>query len=38
LRTLPYPAAQATLEAMFGEPVARWFGPPYGIGALRPVH
>ncbi len=37
LSTLPYPAAQATLEEMFGEPVARLFGPPYGIQALRPV-
>ncbi|MGH3801759.1 MAG: hypothetical protein ACRDTD_16830 [Pseudonocardiaceae bacterium] len=36
LSTLPYPA-QATLEKMFGEPVARLFGPPYGIEALRPV-
>ncbi|MGH3707536.1 MAG: hypothetical protein ACRDRQ_05410 [Pseudonocardiaceae bacterium] len=34
--TLPYPAAQGTLETMFGEPVARLFGPPYGIEALRP--
>ncbi len=37
LSGLPYPAAQATLEEMFGEPVARLFGPPYGIEALRPV-
>ena len=36
LSTLPYPAAQGTLEKMFGEPVARLFGPPYGIQALRP--
>jgi hypothetical protein len=36
LSTLPYPAAQGTLEKMFGEPVARLFGPPYGIEALRP--
>jgi hypothetical protein len=35
LSTLPYPAAQATLEEMFGEPVARLFGPPYGIETLR---
>ncbi|MGH3865300.1 MAG: hypothetical protein ACRDQ4_04015 [Pseudonocardiaceae bacterium] len=35
--TLPYPAAQGTLEEMFGEPVARLFGPPYGIEALHPV-
>ncbi|MGH3772226.1 MAG: hypothetical protein ACRDRW_12650 [Pseudonocardiaceae bacterium] len=34
--TLPYPAAQGTLEEMFGEPVARLFGPPYGIETLRP--
>ncbi|MGH3773966.1 MAG: hypothetical protein ACRDRW_21680 [Pseudonocardiaceae bacterium] len=34
--TLPYPAARGTLEEMFGEPVARLFGPPYGIAALRP--
>ncbi|MGH3754178.1 MAG: hypothetical protein ACRDRP_16080 [Pseudonocardiaceae bacterium] len=36
LRGLPYPAARGTLEEMFGEPVARLFGPPYGIEALRP--
>ncbi|MGH3865668.1 MAG: hypothetical protein ACRDQ4_05920 [Pseudonocardiaceae bacterium] len=36
LSTLSYPAAQGTLEKMFGEPVARLFGPPYGIQALRP--
>jgi hypothetical protein len=36
LSTLPYPVAQGTLEEMFGEPVARLFGPPYGIKALRP--
>ncbi|MGB6164069.1 MAG: hypothetical protein WCF33_00210 [Pseudonocardiaceae bacterium] len=35
LSTLPYPAAQGTLEEMFGEPAARLFGPPYGIEALR---
>ncbi|MGH3900826.1 MAG: hypothetical protein ACRDTA_21800 [Pseudonocardiaceae bacterium] len=34
LRGLPYPRAQATLEGMFGEPVARLLGLPYGIGAL----
>ena len=34
LRGLPYPQAQATLEEMFGEPVARLLGPPYGIDAL----
>ncbi len=37
LRGLPHPQAQATLEKMFSEPVARLFGPPYGIEALRPV-
>ncbi|MGH3885133.1 MAG: hypothetical protein ACRDSZ_00960 [Pseudonocardiaceae bacterium] len=37
LSTLPYPAAQGTLEKMFGEPVARLFGPPYGIEALQPM-
>ena len=37
LRGLPYPQAQATLEKMFGEPVARLLGPPYGIGALAPT-
>jgi hypothetical protein len=31
---LPYPHAQSVLERMFGEPVARLFGPPYGIGAV----
>jgi hypothetical protein len=36
LRGLPYQAAQATLEEMFGEPVARLLSPPYGIEALRP--
>ncbi|MGH3870465.1 MAG: hypothetical protein ACRDSR_02955 [Pseudonocardiaceae bacterium] len=36
LRSLPYPQAQAILEQMFGEPVTRLFGPPYGAGALRP--
>jgi len=35
LSGLPYPAAQATLEEMFGEPVARLFGPPYGVQELR---
>ena len=35
VRSLPYPQAQATLEKLFGEPVARLFGPPYGTGALR---
>ncbi len=37
LRGLPYPQAQATLEEMFGEPVARLLGPPYGTGALAPT-
>ncbi|MGH3870159.1 MAG: hypothetical protein ACRDSR_01370 [Pseudonocardiaceae bacterium] len=37
LSGLPYPQAQATLEKMFGEPVARLLGPPYGIGALAPT-
>ncbi len=37
LRGLPYQQAQATLEEMFGEPVARLFGPPYGIGVLQPT-
>ncbi len=36
LNGLPYPAAQGTLEEMFGEPVTRLLGPPYGIEALRP--
>ncbi|MCA1676298.1 MAG: hypothetical protein LC799_30355, partial [Actinobacteria bacterium] len=35
VRGLPYPQAQATLEDMFGEPVERLLGPPYGVGALR---
>ncbi len=34
---LPYPRAQGTLETIFGEPAERLFGPPYGIGALRPT-
>ncbi|MGH3810223.1 MAG: hypothetical protein ACRDRU_27095 [Pseudonocardiaceae bacterium] len=34
---LPHPAARGTLETMFSEPVARLFGPPYGIEALRPT-
>jgi hypothetical protein len=38
VRGLPYPQAQATLEKMFGEPVERLFGPPYGAGALRRYH
>ncbi len=36
VRGLPYPQAQAALEQLFGEPVARLLGPPYGIGAVRP--
>lgn len=35
VRSLPHPQAQAVLAQMFGEPVARPFGPPYGAGALR---
>jgi hypothetical protein len=38
VRGLPYPQAQATLEKMFGEPVERLFGPPYGTGAFRRCH
>ena len=37
LRGLPYPQAQAALELLFGEPVARLFGPPYGTGAFCPT-
>jgi hypothetical protein len=37
VRGLPYPKAQATLERLFNEPVARLFGPPYGIEAVRPA-
>ncbi|MGH3912730.1 MAG: hypothetical protein ACRDTC_04875 [Pseudonocardiaceae bacterium] len=36
LSGLPCPAAQGTLEEMFGESVTRLLGPPYGIEALRP--
>ncbi|MPZ66861.1 MAG: XRE family transcriptional regulator [Pseudonocardiaceae bacterium] len=36
LKSLPYPHAQATLERLFGEPVARLFGPPYGTGVVLP--
>ncbi|MGH3812016.1 MAG: hypothetical protein ACRDUV_06105 [Pseudonocardiaceae bacterium] len=36
LRTLPYPQSQAILEQMFGEPVTRLFGPPYGTEVSRP--
>ncbi|MGH3914427.1 MAG: hypothetical protein ACRDTC_13640 [Pseudonocardiaceae bacterium] len=35
LHNLPRLSAQGVLEQMFGEPVARLFGPPYGIAALR---
>jgi hypothetical protein len=35
ISTLPYRHAQAALEQMFGEPVARLFGPPYGTGVVR---
>lgn len=38
VRGLPYPPAQSTLEDMFGEPVERLFGPPYGAGALQRGH
>ncbi len=34
---LPYPHAQTALERMFGEPVARLFGPPYGNGLVVPA-
>lgn len=37
VRGLPYPHAQAALERLFGEPVARLFGPPYGTGAVLPI-
>lgn len=37
LHSLPHPSAQGILEQMFGEPVARLFGPPYGVAALRPA-
>ena len=33
VRGLPYPQAQAALERLFGEPVTRLLGPPYGTGA-----
>lgn len=36
LHSLPHPSARAVLEEMFGEPVARLFGPPYGTPAVRP--
>ncbi|MGH3798911.1 MAG: hypothetical protein ACRDTD_02040 [Pseudonocardiaceae bacterium] len=35
---LPYPAAQATLEEMFGEPVARLFGALAALNRLDEVH
>lgn len=34
---MPYPEAQAGLEQMFGEPVARLLGKPYGTGVALPV-
>jgi hypothetical protein len=34
LQKLPYPHARAALEHLFGEPVARLFGPPYGVGQV----
>ena len=34
---LPYPHAQGALERLFGEPVGRLFGPPYGISAPVPI-
>ncbi|MFD9894264.1 hypothetical protein ACFWY9_33360 [Amycolatopsis sp. NPDC059027] len=37
LKGAPYPHAQAVLERIFGEPVARLLGPPYGVGAVLPV-
>ncbi|MGA9312041.1 MAG: hypothetical protein WBV74_16985, partial [Pseudonocardiaceae bacterium] len=37
VRGLPYPQAQAALERLFGEPVTRLLGPPYGTGAPRPT-
>lgn len=37
LRGLPYPHAQAALERLFDEPVARLFGPPYGTGGCVPT-
>jgi hypothetical protein len=37
VRSLPYPQAQAALERLFGEPVARLLGLPYGTGAPRPT-
>ena len=37
MRGLPYPHARAGLERLFGEPVARLLGPPYGTMALTPA-
>jgi hypothetical protein len=34
LRGMPYPRAQGALERMFGEPVSRLFGQPYGHAAV----
>jgi len=31
VKTLPYPRAQAALEQLFGEPVRRLLGSPYGV-------
>lgn len=37
VRGLPYPQARAVLERLFGEPVARLLGPPYGTRPVRPT-
>lgn len=37
VRGLPYPQARAVLERLFGEPVARLLGPPYGTGLVGPT-
>jgi hypothetical protein len=37
LNRLPHPSARGILEQMFGEPVERLFGLPYGIAAVRPT-
>lgn len=37
LRGLPYPHAKAALERLFGEPVTRLLGPPYGTGTCLPT-
>lgn len=36
VRSLPYPHACAALERLFGEPIARLLGPPYGATATAP--